>query len=114
MSRDIADKFRERLQAPPKPPFEATRDFLMSYCVDAESMSEIEADIARMAKINQRTLIAGLNGIRGVLAEPMDPDARLARMIALEVGWVLDDESEAGARAWLGELETILSAYVNT
>lgn len=103
--------FRDRLQQPPEPPLEATRKFLMSYCADKDSMEDIEGHVALMTTINTRTLEAGLAGMEGVLANP-PPEGTLAQIIAWEVGWVLADESEESARAWLRELADMVRKHL--
>ena len=65
-------------------------------------------DLAHGTAVNDRTLIAGLAGIEALLAEPPADEGALARMIGWEVGWVLPDESDAGARAWLRSLADML------
>lgn len=105
MNDEIKRKLRERMEKTPTvEPFEATREFLMSYVADKDSMEEIEADIDRMSQINTRTLHKGLAGIEKLLASPPAESGTLSRLVAREVGWVLKDESDKGVKIWLGNL----------
>ena len=112
MDEKKAQIFRDRLNIPSAEPLEATREFLLSYCLDKESMSEVESDIAYMARVNRRTLVAGLRGIDAILAGlPLD-EGVLTRLVAWETGWVLKDETDTGAKAWLNELRDILRKHL--
>lgn len=113
MSENIRKKFLERLDAPPDPPLEATRKFLLGYCADKISMEEIEADVARMVQIDgTRTLMAGLVGMEALLADfPTEPGT-LENLVAWEVGWVLDDPSDEGVKRWLHELAQMLREHL--
>ena len=104
MTDELRKKFRDRLNAPAEPHLEVTRDFLLTFCADMETMEEVKANITGIAEHFLRRCLAGLEG---VLADP-PPDDTLSKMVAWEVGWVLDDTSEEGARKWIGELAQLV------
>lgn len=112
MSDEIKRKLRERMGEAPDEPFETTREFLLSYVCDADSMEEIEADIERMSQTNSRSLRLGLVGIEKLLAGPPPEEGALSRLVAWEAGWVLQDESDEGAKIWLGSLAELLRRYL--
>ncbi|WP_428266924.1 hypothetical protein [Haliangium sp.] len=112
MDDTLRDKFRARLNAPAEPPLKATRSFLQSYVADRETLAEVESEIAHMVTINPRTLHAGLAGIEGLIANPPAEEGTLSQLVAWEIGWVLDDPSDAGALSWLGELAKLLRKHL--
>ena len=103
MGEDTRERLGRVLNAPPDPPLEATRKFLQSYCADEDSLETIRAAVRRMAAINRRTLVVGLEGIDSLLENPVK-EGVLAQLVAYDAGWVLDDPSDAGARAWLKDV----------
>jgi hypothetical protein len=104
----LLDMFRARLSAPPPPPLEATRTFLSGYLEDAHTLDEVRQHARRMAGINTRTLEQGLAGIEGLLDDP-PPPGTLARLVANEGNWVLEDPtSDAAATAFLRPLADLL------
>ncbi|GAB4200432.1 MAG: hypothetical protein OHK0022_21480 [Roseiflexaceae bacterium] len=104
---DIREQLKRKLNAPPAMPIEATRSFLRSYFSDALNLDEAVAEIKTMAKLNTRTLYAGLNGIESLLEEDVAPGV-LSMLVAADANYVLDDPSDAGARKWLQEIADIL------
>jgi hypothetical protein len=104
---EIMARLRERLNAPPDPPLEATRKFLQSYCLDS-SMESLLAQVRYMAGVNTVTLRAGLAGIEGLLANPPAEEGVLRRLVECDAGKFLDDPTDAGARVWLEEIARIL------
>jgi hypothetical protein len=101
MSDDSRARLLARLAAPP--PLEATRSFLRRYVSDANGIEEIHQDIARMAAINPRTLVQAAEGIDALLANP-PAGGTLARIVAFDGNYVLDNPSDEGASAWLREM----------
>lgn len=75
-------------------------------------MQEVENDVARMMKVNTRTLIAGLLGIEGLLADPPKKEGTLAQLVSWEVGWVLADGSDAAVKSWLRDLADMLRRHL--
>lgn len=112
MKDEIKKKLLERLNAPPDPPLEATRKFLLTYCADRESMAEVESFVERMARQNNVTLIEGLSGIERLLADPPKEKGVLAQLVGWEVAWVLDDPSDDGVKDWLRELAEMLRRHL--
>ena len=102
------DRLRQRSNAPPDPPLEATRKFLLGYCVDEGTIQNIREDVRRMLAINPVTITAGLAGIEGLLADPPAEGGTLLRLVVVEGGKVLIDNSDAGAQAWLEALAQML------
>lgn len=112
MNDELKKKLLERMQAPPDPPFEATRKFLLRYVTDKDSTEEIEADIEHMSQLEPRTLIQGLAGIEQLLADPPSEEGALSCLVAWEVGWVLKDDSDEGVKVWLKSLVEIIKKYL--
>ena len=105
---ELRERFRARLNAPPPPPLEATRMFLSRYVEDALTLEEVRQHARRMAGVNTRTLEQGLAGIEALLADPPPPGA-LARLVANEGNWVLDDPtSDVAAAAFLRQLADLV------
>ena len=100
MSEEVREKLLRGLNSRADPPVEATRKFVQNYCADEDSLESIRSRIRRMTAVNKRTLLAGLAGIEGLLANPPQ-EGVLARLVATDAGWVLDDPSDSGAREWL-------------
>lgn len=112
MDTRAADRFRARLDSGPDPPLEATRKFLTSYVEDRESLAEVEAEVARMAQVNTRTLDSGLAGIEDLLEDPPAEEGVLARLVGWDASWVLEDETDVGAAAFLRQLAAILRRHL--
>ena len=105
---EMLARLRADLNRPPDPPLEATRKFLQSYVLDEQSRQSLRAQVRYIAGINTRTLREGLAGIEGLLANPPAEEGVLARLAACDAGKVLDDPSDAGAKAWLQEIAGML------
>jgi hypothetical protein len=84
-----------------EPAIDVVRDFLGFKVADAESMDEIRADVRRTAQVSTRKLRRELAALEAVLADPPPVPGALARMVAWEGNWVLDDPSDAGAARFL-------------
>jgi hypothetical protein len=106
---EVMKRLREALHAPPEPPLDATRRFLWTYYGDMDG--RVEKRIARMAKNNSRTLLQGLAGIEGVLIAPPEPGV-LNRMVACEIGIVVDPVGDEGTKAWLKEVAVVLRRHL--
>jgi hypothetical protein len=109
MDDDIRARLLAKLDEAPPPPLEATRAFLRSYVADADSLKEIHGDIARMAAVNPRSVVRGVEGIEALLADP-PASGTLARLVAWDGNHVLDDPSDESAGAWLREI----AAYIRS
>jgi hypothetical protein len=109
---ELRDRFRQRLTAPPQVPLEAARTFLLTYCLDADSFEEVERSVAKMMTINSVTLRAGLVGIEGLLLDPPAEPGTLRSLVAWETSWVLDDNTDEGAKAWLKKIALMLRRHL--
>jgi hypothetical protein len=101
-------RVRAELNKPPAPPLEATREFLVSYCLDEPTLESLRASVRYMASVNTRTLRAGLAGIEGLLANPPSEERVLVRLVEYDAAKVLDDPTDAGAKAWLERIARIV------
>ena len=90
------------------PAIDVVRDFLGFKVADAESLDEIRADLRQTAQVSTRKLRRELAALDAVLADPPPVPGALARMVAWEGNWVLDDPSDAGAARFLGDLAQML------
>jgi hypothetical protein len=91
-----------------KPAIDIVRDFLGFKVADAENLDEIRADLRQTSQVSTRKLQRELAAFETVLADPPAAPGALARMVAWEGNWVLDDPSDAGAARFLGELAQML------
>ena len=108
------EKLRAALDAPPDPPLEATRKFLQSYCSDEDSLATIVWQVGEMIAVNPRTVLAGLAGIEGLLADQPGEPGTFAYLVAYDANWVLDDTGDESAKAWLAELATLVRAELES
>lgn len=93
-----------KLHAPPDPPLEATRNFVHHFFSD-DSWEEAREDIARRSVEYPRTVLAGLAGIEGLLANPPAEQAVLYNLVMWDANKGLDDDpTDEGAAAWLREV----------
>jgi hypothetical protein len=108
---ELLDRFRQQLTAPPPAPLEAARAYLLTYCLDAESFEEVERSVAKMMTIDSVTLREGLAGIEGLLLDP--PEAGTLRsLVVQETSWVLEDDTDEGAKAWLKKVALMLRRHL--
>jgi microcystin degradation protein MlrC len=91
-----------------EPAIDVVRGFLGFKVADAENLDEIRADLRQTAQASTRKLRRELAAFEAVLADPPTVPGALARMVAWEGNWVLDDPSDAGAIRFLGDLAQIL------
>lgn len=56
-----------------------------------------------MVQLNPGVIIDAVEALEDLLATPQPPDT-LSALVAYEANWMLDDDSDAGAAAWLAEL----------
>jgi hypothetical protein len=96
-----------------KPAIEVVRDFLGFKVADAESLDEIRDGLRQTARVSTRKLRRELAAFEAVLADPPKEPGALARMVAWEGNWVLDDPSDAGAARFLGDLAQTLRDVLN-
>jgi hypothetical protein len=98
----------------PRPPaFEQVRSFLGGYVADCDSLDEVRVHLASLAEINRETVRREAVAIEALLADPPPPGG-LARLVALDGNWVLDDEtSDAAAAAWLSDLASLIRGVLD-
>ncbi|MFJ8578379.1 hypothetical protein [Micromonospora sp. NPDC093277] len=91
---------------------EQVRAFLRGYLADAESLTELPTELTRLAEVNPDTVRRRLDALDALLADP-PADGTLARLVAGDANWVLDDESsDAAAARWLTEVADVVRAVV--
>jgi hypothetical protein len=88
----------------PKPPLEAARKFLRAYIAESGSLDEVRSEIRQMLNLNPRNILAGLNALESLLADPPAEKGTLSYLVAVDANWPLDDPSDAGAMIWMREL----------
>ncbi len=98
----IRDKLLARMNQS-LPPLEAARKFLGIYFCDIDGIQEAYDQIRQMSQRNTRSVIEGIKGIEALLNEPLEENV-LSNLVAWEANYALDDQSDAGARAWLEDV----------
>jgi len=88
----------------PKPPLEAARKFLRAYIAESGSLDEVRSEIRQMLNLNPRNILAALNALESLLADPPAEKGTLSYLVAVDANWPLDDPSDAGAMIWMREL----------
>jgi hypothetical protein len=102
------DSLRARLQARERElagaaPRETVAKFLRTYCADADGLEEVRAEVGRTVATNPASVRRFLDALAALLGEP-PAEGTLARLVAEDANWGLEDASDAGARAWLEAL----------
>ena len=92
-----------KLHAPPDPPVDAARKFLHSFFAE-ESWEDAREQIASLAAVNTRSILAGLAGIEALLADPPTGPYVLQNLVWWVAGREEEGLTEAGATAWLREV----------
>lgn len=90
---------------------DVVRNFLGALLGDALSIEEVRDDLTEVAHRNTRSHKRYLKALETVLAEEQEPDV-LAQAVGWYGNWVLDDPSDAGARAFLEELAEMLRQVI--
>jgi hypothetical protein len=88
-------------------PLAQVRDFLQSFFGDAMSLAEVQATLRMLASTNTRSIHLALSAIEQVVADPM-MESELARLVGWDGNWVLEDPSNAGAKAFLQQVAGML------
>jgi hypothetical protein len=108
----VPDRLRQRAaELAAQEPLEQVRSLLRAHFADADSFDEATADLRRLAAVNTRSLERNLVALDAVLADP-PADGSLATVVAVDGNWVLDDPSDAGARAFLREVADLHRAIL--
>lgn len=74
-------------------------------------MEDALSHMQRMARVNTNTLYNGLRGIEGLLTEEYAPGT-IARLVAVDANYVLDDLSDDGARVWLRQVADMIRSVL--
>ncbi|GIF21328.1 hypothetical protein BJ973_005224 [Actinoplanes tereljensis] len=105
MRRNIEERFA-------RPPMETVSRFLGAHFNDAESFEEARSDLERLAQTNIRVHQEALRALEIVIADPPAEPNAIARLVAWDANWGLDDESDAAALGFLREVARMLSAVI--
>lgn len=97
-----------------QPAIDVVRNFLGFKVADAESLEEIRSDLQQTAQYSTRKLKQELAALESVLADPPPEPGALARLVAWDGNWVLNDPSDAAAATFLRELTQILREVLNS
>ena len=95
-----------------EPPFETVRLFLSVQFGDAESFEEVRSRLALVARTNIRFHQRELSALERLIADPPATPGVLARLVAWDANWVLDDESDVGALQFLREIAQMLREVI--
>jgi hypothetical protein len=102
MDEKLAKMLEDRLAAAAPPPIERARDFLRHYVHDSDR-ELLELDIRGMLKVNPTVIIDAVEAIEAVLGLE-HPSGTLYQLAAFDGNRMLEDESDAGAAAFLQSL----------
>ena len=79
---------------------EGVKQFLRTFCYDADSRDEIRLLLKNYARLPNNTLRKDLANFEALLATSQ-PQGMLSRLVAEDANRSLDDPSDEGAREWL-------------
>ena len=86
---------------------EVTVKFLRSFFYGAAELDEAHQRITELAFQSPQTFLRYLLGIEKLLTDP-PKDSTLAKIVAWDANWVLEDPSDEGAERWLQEQAQML------
>ncbi len=92
-----------KFNAPPAPPLEAAAKFFRSFFSD-ETWEEAREGIASQVASNPRSVLAGLAGVEGLLADPPAEPGVLFEMVSWDANKPLENPTDEAAKAWLREV----------
>ncbi|GAA0569887.1 hypothetical protein GCM10010172_62910 [Paractinoplanes ferrugineus] len=95
-----------------RPPMETASRFLGAHFNDAETLPEARAGLERLAQTNIRVHQEALRALEAVIADPPSEPNAVARLVAWDANWGLDDESDAGALAFLRTVAQMLREVI--
>ena len=95
-----------------QPPLETVRKFVAGHVADTESLDEVRQNLAYIARTSTRMHRRVLAALESVLAGTWPPDT-LARLVAADGNWVLDDYSDDEAAAFLRGLARMLTEVID-
>jgi hypothetical protein len=89
-------------------PLETVAWFLSGYCADASGMEGVRAEVASSVATHPKPIFRALEALDALLTGPPPPEGTLARLVAWDANQGIEDESDAGARAWLEQLAVLI------
>jgi hypothetical protein len=109
----LPESLRERIaRRSALPPIEKVRALLHGYVEDADSLGEVRSELLRTARTNDFHLREYLEALNTVLAEAQ-PSGTLLRLVEDDANWGIDDDqTDAGAAAFLREIADILRSVL--
>lgn len=112
MEADIAGE-TPGLSAHAKDALEATRSFVHGYWADTDGLEQVRSELANVARRNPHQLEQSLAALQVVLQENY-PDGTLARLVAWDANWPLEDPSDNGAKAFLTQVAGIVRDVIDS
>jgi hypothetical protein len=100
------------LAAGDPPPLDTLKSILRFKLASMGSLEELRDDLLAQVEVNDRPVYRELRALQHVLAMAAAPEP-LAPLVAWDGNWVLDDESEDGARTFLHSVLAIYASVVN-
>ena len=91
---------------------EATRKFVHGYCADTDGLDQIKAELMGAVQFNPEPIKKSLQALETVLRTSY-PEGTLARLVAWDANWPLDDPSDAGARAFLTQFADLVRSVID-
>lgn len=92
----------------PKTPLEIVQRFVRSYFGDADGIEEVRIEMQRITAHNPNAYVRDLLAIEELLNNPLRKPSVLSNLVAWDANWVLDDESDEGAKQWLREVAEMI------
>ncbi|MFI5896565.1 hypothetical protein ACIA5D_41340 [Actinoplanes sp. NPDC051513] len=112
-SSQIREQLRRRAEELlAEPPLETVRGFLATEIGDAADFEEARDSLAQLAQVNIRSHQRELWALERVIADPPAEPGALARLVAWDANWVLDDTSDAAALQFLREVAQMLREVI--
>ena len=88
-------------------PLDRVRQFLLGRVNDEESLDEIRMHLRKVAPSVTHWLKLDLRDLDALLAQPQEPGL-LARLVAFDANWGLDDPSDSAAKEFLQTIANLL------
>src|SRR5512138_3453926 len=113
MDSSLREQFLRRIrEMAAEPPLNTVRGFLGAQFSDADGFDEARRSLEVLAQTNIRSHQQDLWALEQVIAHPPVEPGALARLVAWDANWVLDDESDAGALQFLREVAQMLREVI--
>src|SRR5690349_17687334 len=114
MDSSLREQFlRQIREMASEPPLNTVREFLAAEFGDADGFAEARRFLEQLAQTNIRSHQQELWALEQVIANPPAEPGALSRLVAWDANWVLDDPSDAGALAFLGEVAQMLREVID-